>query len=603
MITKMTEANTSKYDAFWAEIDRKSNGKIKVNSLEQYFGQIQEIASLDLSLLRLPLDEPMFEINADARTINVGATPFKQNGLSVQGDHIAEMIFFKIDRYYDYMDLNNAKIYVNWKNGDSFAKDECPIRSVSIEPGYLIFGWPIRNAITKKNGTLNFAVEFSITNSENQTTYKLNTLPANLEIKTGLILNNPEIVDNMAENIRTILFNSKFGEGEGMVGDVLWISELVPAIGDEFSSVINLAPQGNSEETLTSTPVVLKCLAAAGRDVEISYSDHDKVPMTPCFEAIPADAELNNNVRYYVLAGEDAYVPATESDYLAWENGEKVLYISIAKITVDKVGSYDVNAQGVKFDVDGETRIGASEVVNCKAITVPQADIPASVIITKPEVVVKEGYAINADENTIFLEEGEALELTATAEMPNGFGKLQFTWIKDNDEANGEKSGFVDEDSNIYEVTEQGKYKVKVEHYRNEDEIKSNISDQCVVSYYASPITATLGDTNLDENNKLVLNKSTNSNLTAAGGVKAITVNIDEVIPYSTSLSYQLIDNETKAIIPAKFTKKADGVVECEINSNNIDDDKDCIIKVFNNYNGSIYTAETNKFMIDIKLV
>ena len=82
MITKTTNLD-SQYMELFKEIEDKSQGKIKVENLEQFFGCIQEIADLDSKFLRLPLDEPMFEVDANSRKINVDATPFKANGLSV----------------------------------------------------------------------------------------------------------------------------------------------------------------------------------------------------------------------------------------------------------------------------------------------------------------------------------------------------------------------------------------------------------------------------------------------------------------------------------------------------------------------------------------
>lgn len=122
MITKTTNLDSQYMDLF-EEIKEKSQGTITVENLEQFFGSIQEIAALDSKYLRLPLDEPMFEIDANSRKINVDATPFKANGLSVQGDHLAETVFFKIDRYYDTMDLMNTDIYVNWKMGSASGRD------------------------------------------------------------------------------------------------------------------------------------------------------------------------------------------------------------------------------------------------------------------------------------------------------------------------------------------------------------------------------------------------------------------------------------------------------------------------------------------------
>ena len=180
MITKTTNLDSQYMDLF-AEIKDKSQGKITVENLEQFFGSIQEIAALDSKYLRLPLDEPMFEIDANSRKINVDATPFKANGLSVQGDHLAETVFFKIDRYYDTMDLMNTDIYVNWKMGTASGRDECSIKSDSIIPGYIVFAWPIHDKITAKGGSLQFSVQLNI-EREGKNAYALNTLPANLNI-------------------------------------------------------------------------------------------------------------------------------------------------------------------------------------------------------------------------------------------------------------------------------------------------------------------------------------------------------------------------------------------------------------------------------------
>ena len=85
MITKTTNLD-SQYMELFEEIGRKSESqgkKIIVRNLEEFFGSIQEIAALDSKFLRLPLDEPMFAIDANSRKIDVDATPFKANGLSV----------------------------------------------------------------------------------------------------------------------------------------------------------------------------------------------------------------------------------------------------------------------------------------------------------------------------------------------------------------------------------------------------------------------------------------------------------------------------------------------------------------------------------------
>ena len=161
MITKTINLENS-YQKLFDEIREKSNGNIDINNLESFFGNIDNIKKLnDLKFFRLPLDEPMFEIDANTRVISI-PSHFKTNGLSVCGDNRAEMIFFSIDRFFDLIDFNNAKIFINWKLGANSGRIEKleQFMSTDIIPGKVVFGWPVENIVTKKSGALSFAVEF-----------------------------------------------------------------------------------------------------------------------------------------------------------------------------------------------------------------------------------------------------------------------------------------------------------------------------------------------------------------------------------------------------------------------------------------------------------
>ena len=118
MITKYKDSVKLAYQKLYEDINKASNGEIQIDNLESFFGNIQEISKLDEKFLRLPLDEPLFEIDADSRKITVPSN-FATNGLSVQGDHLAETVFFSIDRYFDYKDLNTCNIRINWKIGEA----------------------------------------------------------------------------------------------------------------------------------------------------------------------------------------------------------------------------------------------------------------------------------------------------------------------------------------------------------------------------------------------------------------------------------------------------------------------------------------------------
>lgn len=602
MITKTTNLD-SQYMELFKEIEDKSQGKIKVENLEQFFGCIQEIADLDSKFLRLPLDEPMFEVDANSRKINVDATPFKANGLSVQGDHLAETVFFKIDRYYDTMDLMNTNIYINWKMGSASARDICSIKSDAIIPGYVVFAWSIHDKITAKSGTLQFSVSLEI-EQEGKNSYSLNTTPATLNIKEGLVLVNPEIL-NMESNIKSILINSSFGDGTAAVGEVKWATGngfgLVKELGSEFVETINLVAN-NSNGTLTSVPVKMYALAAAGRDAVIAYSDSNKIPKNPVYLRVPANSTLNPDVIYYVATqAADVYNIATPEQLMAFGTGTEVevpLYVAVVEVVLDKVGAYTANAQGVKY-VNG-VKVGASSLVECKPVRVPEAETPKNILVTYPEQEYDPRYTITPGTETIFLAEKTMLELTASAEMSdNGFGLLDFIWKKDGETDPVKREGFSSTNLSTLEVVEEGSYTVDVKHYRNGDAIKSISSKPYLVSYYASPLTATM---QAITNNRLELAKAVKGGY-AKGAQGTVKINYAFATnnPYSSEIKFELILTDTGEVVPATFTKEIEGVEKCVINSADLPGDGLYNFRVSNIYNGSIFSIETDGFTIDIK--
>lgn len=610
MITKTTNLDSQYMDLF-EEIAEKSQGSIKVENLEQFFGSIQEIADLDPKFLRLPLDEPMFEIDANSRKINVDATPFKANGLAVQGDHLAETVFFKIDRYYDTMDLMNTDIYVNWKMGSASGRDKCSIKSDSIISGYIVFAWPIHDKITSKGGSLQFAIELNIS-QEGKNGYALNTIPATLNIKEGLVLVNPEVLD-MQNNIKSILINSSFGDGTAAVGEVKWATGngagLVKDLNGEFAEVINLKANVDPVTgALSSVPVTLYALAAAGRDAIIMYSDSNKIPIKdPAYVALTAESVINDDVVYYIKETDGVYQVATSEQIAAFGTENEVpLFVAVAEVELNKVGSYSVNAQGVKYDtIDKDTRvkIGASALVECHPVRVPEADTPVEIHITAPAQEYNPQYSFVDGTDAIFLAENANLELSASATMPNNdYGLLSFVWKKDNEEEAVQDNGFSDVNLSTLEIASEGSYTVEVKHYRNGDTIKSIVSEPCLVSYFASPLSAEIQPIT---DNCLTLEKAPKSGYSkGAQGTVKIEYEFETINPYSSEIKFELIfveSEESEKVVPATFAKEADGIEVCTINSANLPDEGKYYFKVYNIYNGSIFHDVTSKFNIDIK--
>lgn len=170
-----------------------------IDSLNAYYGRMRDFyqaagAHSDnrkgYKYMMMPLDqvgEEAFEINLNTRSITVPAAFSKIGG--VQADQMAELIVFTADRYFDYMDLANTLIYVQWQLPDeqrTTGATEITIKDLESAPGKIRFAWPLYNTITKYSGVVRFSVRFFVFDENDKLAYSLNTLDANLIIKPAL---------------------------------------------------------------------------------------------------------------------------------------------------------------------------------------------------------------------------------------------------------------------------------------------------------------------------------------------------------------------------------------------------------------------------------
>lgn len=242
MITKIN--NTKElYRAQFEAINnafQEADQSIRINSLEDYFSNIRQIAQLtkkgsDIKgkFLIMPLDEPFFEIDANARVINIPAN-FKKNGVGVQNDHWAEILYFKVDRYYDYQDLAALNIFINWQfipSGNKSAEPEI-IESKAFapdpdfDPNHLVFGWVVDRHMTPSKGTLKFSVTFTDSVHPGVAQgYQLSTLVASVNVNEGLIPQpNAQIITTNDNDFFSRITNSAIhSDGiDGVLGAVSW---------------------------------------------------------------------------------------------------------------------------------------------------------------------------------------------------------------------------------------------------------------------------------------------------------------------------------------------------------------------------------------------
>lgn len=200
MIVSMNK-NPGKYNDLFIEAHKFledknliADGKETFHSLAEYYGHMADFFdNLQYKYVMLPLDEDPFTIDLNTRTINVPASFSKC--ASVQSDQLAETIVFVADRFFDYMDLANTNIYVQWtipadpKAGRDVIEGATRVEMIDLEsyPGQIRFAWPLNDAITDHAGTVKFSVRFfRVTEGTNEMIYSLNTLEASLVIKPAL---------------------------------------------------------------------------------------------------------------------------------------------------------------------------------------------------------------------------------------------------------------------------------------------------------------------------------------------------------------------------------------------------------------------------------
>lgn len=128
----------------------------------------------------MPSDERIYDIDLNTREVSI--PPY----LSVQTDHKAETLYFKVDRFFDYMDLAEASCVIQYINALGESHYAVPqyfdIYSLEGEDKMLI-PWVIDGAATKAAGEVKFVFRFYKMDSDKHFLYNFTTVPA-----VGLIL-------------------------------------------------------------------------------------------------------------------------------------------------------------------------------------------------------------------------------------------------------------------------------------------------------------------------------------------------------------------------------------------------------------------------------
>lgn len=162
----------------------------------------------DESLDENPMIYPIIDIDLNSRAIDI---PLEfQDFLSVEKEHQAETVFFRVDRYFDGVDLSRMMIiveYINHKAEDGGRIFPVILKDIMSEKDKMIFAWTIGAEATKVAGELSFAIRFyAVDEQEPIYIYNLATLPVTVRIAEGIgdIAKDELVYDFEADTIRDI---------------------------------------------------------------------------------------------------------------------------------------------------------------------------------------------------------------------------------------------------------------------------------------------------------------------------------------------------------------------------------------------------------------
>ena len=432
--------------------------KAPISSLQEYFSYIQELSSLDMTYTVLPLDEEPFEIDANTRQITVPEA-FKTNGISVQGDEIAEVVYFRIDRFYDATDLGLKKIYIEWTapNGDKGVSVPCVV-DLDSEPNFIIFGWPLSSAITKAPGQVTFAVRFyTIDETSQKIDYSFATLTQSVQIKESLsydltnLKSNGIAIDNALNLIKgrfenttpsgstTValppIFSMDMDKDSHMVGDKFTEENVEGGTAITYVSA-NLGLDENEFTTQSFDAQVSAYAADAGTITYVAQKlDYDNKTVTE-FSASPEVRmiETEDTVRvegklYYYAETNDKGVTAyklhkydlDDETLIEHYGAVKPIYEKVFAILVDGIGYYTVTATNRVRTAHAKTK--------SYTMVVPRPETPEIIAnLSKRQIFnLKNEETDEYVDDTIYKAD-ETYELTLAVTGGTDRGKLTYQW-------------------------------------------------------------------------------------------------------------------------------------------------------------------------------
>ena len=157
----------------------------QIVSTEEYMKYLAHVQTENRpEIVDLPSTEKVYNIDLKTRQIE---TP---EYLSVEHDHKSEIVYFKVDRYFDYMDLTQTVCIVQYITADNKARVySVPYYDIQqfADEDKMLIPWCIDGGATAVAGPIQYSIRFyKIDEVGQQFIYNLNTQPAKSKVLYGM---------------------------------------------------------------------------------------------------------------------------------------------------------------------------------------------------------------------------------------------------------------------------------------------------------------------------------------------------------------------------------------------------------------------------------
>lgn len=540
-----------KNNNFYQELFKKINsalnysGADEILHIEDYYTALDEIKDYvigengsasnpknDPYFLIMPVesDEHLFKIDANTRNIDI-PEDFRKNGVAVQGDDRAEIVYFSIDRYFDLTDLYHKEIFILWNPP---GRDGKPVsdgtmlspvinKSLYYKPNHVVFGWPIVKEMTEYAGDMEFSVRFYDRDEKDQTKliYSFSTKPFKVKIQpckiNDLDISNLEMLDaaiiDRNQEIYDSLRRSETEGPEGVAAAPIWDeSNFKPAAGkyhieelnngklrgraffaeDEDVSKIGLInyswSKSDAPKTSTSKNIV-KNLSEIAEYIDVTESEISR---------------KDNDIYYTVKNGE--HVPYAGD---IPPTGETRIYKMITSHIPEGPGYYYLTATN-KLSRKAQKSITFED---CWHIPKP---VEPDVVFTVDGTVTKN---IVFDKNKT-----PSKEIVLTATASDG-GEISIQWQYA--ENQGDTPSALESTDAAYNITKYGYYSAIVSNKKNKAEVTIT-TDVVRVTNFAKPVKVANFKVGSDESSRPGTDFNEKEEILLKKAAPTITINLDE---------------------------------------------------------------------------